>query len=70
MGTRVGERWRGATYRSGTGTDKLIFGYQVKSEDRDEDGFRVNPGYQDSDGVFHRLGGSGSIKLQGTDTSP
>ena len=38
MGTRVGERWRAATYRSGSGTDKLIFGYRVKSEDRDDDG--------------------------------
>ena len=69
MGTYVGDRWRGATYRSGSGTNKLIFGYKVQSADMDDDGFQIHRGYQDSDGVFHGLGGSGSIKLQGTDVT-
>ena len=34
-----------------------------------DDGFRIHRSYQDSDGVFHGLGGSGSIKLQGTDVT-
>ena len=46
MGTYVGDRWRGATYRSGSGTDKLIFGYKVQSADMDDDGFRVHRGYR------------------------
>ena len=61
MGTYVGDQWRGATYRSGSGTDTLVFGYEVQSADRDEDGFRVHRGYQDSQGTRHGLGGSGSI---------
>ena len=61
MGTYVGDGWRGATYRSGSGTDTLVFGYKVQSADRDEDGFRVHRGYQDNQGTQHGLGGSGSI---------
>ena len=61
MGTYVGDQWRSATYRSGSGTDTLVFGYKVQSADRAEDGFRVHRGYQDNQGTQHGLGGSDSI---------
>ena len=38
MGTYVGDWWRGATYRSGSGTNKLIFGYKVQSADMEMTG--------------------------------
>ena len=59
--------WRGATYRSGSGTRTLVFGYTVQTADSDTDGVTLL-GTWTEDGVVHGIGGSGTIKFNGTDT--
>ena len=61
-----GDNWRAATYKSGTGTDTLVFGYTVQTSDLDADGFSVEGSHLD-DGVVEGWGGSGTIKVKGTD---
>ncbi|MXX52852.1 MAG: hypothetical protein F4Z35_02560 [Dehalococcoidia bacterium] len=65
MGT--GSWWRGARYLRGSGTDTLVFGYEVQPGDLDEDGVSMDGSYTDSDGVTHGFGGDGSITAVGTD---
>lgn len=65
MGMWVGDKWHGATYRRGSGTKNLVFGYEVRFEDSDSDGVRVHSGYIDSNGRQHGIGGSGTIKAVG-----
>ncbi|MXX52853.1 MAG: hypothetical protein F4Z35_02565 [Dehalococcoidia bacterium] len=69
VGLRVGTGswWRGATYRSGSGTDTLVFGYQVQSGDFDHNGVSMDGGFTDENGVTHGFGGDGSITAVGTD---
>ena len=61
MGLWVGDKWRGATYQRGSGSDQLVFGYEVQPDDSDTDGYKVHDGYVDSDGTRHGIGGSGVI---------
>ena len=65
MGMWVGNNWRGATYRRGSGTRNLVFGYEVKITDSDSNGVSVHSGYIDSNGRQHGIGGSGTIKAVG-----
>ena len=41
LGLRVDSDWRSARYLRGSGSDKLVFGYTVKSTDSDTDGIRM-----------------------------
>ena len=61
MGVYIGDRWDGAWYKRGSGTDTLVFGYEVKPQDRDNDGISVHNGYVDRNGRQHGYGGDGSI---------
>ena len=61
MGLWIGEDWRGATYLSGSGSDRLVFGYEVQPDDFDGDGVSVHSGYVEDDGTRHGIGGSGVI---------
>lgn len=63
----TGDTWRGVTYKEGSGTRTLVFGYTVQSRDLDTDGFRVEGSYV-QDGVRHGFGGNGTVKVAGTDT--
>ena len=70
LNLRVGDgddNWRGAAYKSGSGTDTLTFSYVVQPHDLDEDGITVESSYVD-DGTRHGWGGSGTITVPGTDT--
>ena len=58
--------WRGPVYKSGTGTNTLVFGYTVQARDLDTDGISVENSYV-QDGVRHGWGGSGTVKVKGTD---
>ena len=70
LGLRVGDKWKQAGYLRGSGTRVLVFGYTVKSEDRDSDGIRVNPGYQDRQGTWHNFLRHQTITASGTTTTP
>ena len=59
--------WRAATYRRAQGSDSLIFGYTIRAGDVDTDGITVLGSWVDYDGKRHGIGGSGSIKVTGTD---
>ena len=59
--------WRAATYRRAQGSDSLIFGYTIRDGDIDTDGITVLGSWVDYDGKRHGIGGSGSIKVTGTD---
>ena len=61
------DTWRGVRYQEGSGTRTLVFGYTVQSKDLDTDGFRVEGSYV-QDGVRRGFGGSGTVKVKGTDT--
>ena len=61
MGLWVGGKWRGATYRRGSGSDRLVFGYEVQPDDADGDGIWVHAGYVEGNGTRHGIGGSGVI---------
>ena len=70
LNARVGtgdNTWRGARYQEGSGTRTLVFGYTVQSQDLDTDGFRVEGSYI-QDGVRRGFGGSGTVKVKGSDT--
>ena len=58
--------WRGAWYQRGSGTDNLVFRYQVQAGDRDTDGFSMDGGYTDENGVTHGFGGDGVIRSVAT----
>ena len=57
---------RRASYKEGSGTDTLVFGYTVHTNDLDTDGFTIGGSYI-SDGTRRGFGGSGTIKVKGTD---
>ena len=65
MGT--GDWWRSAGYLEGTGTDRLVFGYEVRPGDLDPDGISMDGGYVDENGTAHGYAGGGTIKAAGTD---
>ena len=67
VGATDSSGWRGARYRSGSGTDKLTFSYTVKAGDLDNDGVTL-VGTWIEDGEIKGIGGSGTIKVKGTDT--
>ncbi len=58
--------WRGAWYQRGSGTNALIFRYQVQDKDRDTDGISMDGGYTDENGVTHGFGGDGVIRSVAT----
>ena len=60
--------WRPASYRRGSGTDTLVFGYTVKSNDLDTDGISVLGSWVGNDGAIYGVGGSGSIRVKDTDS--
>ena len=62
----VGDTWRGPVYKSGSGTNTLVFGYTVQTRDMDTDGISVESSYV-LDGTRHGWGGSGTVKVKGTD---
>ena len=68
LGLRVGDNWRPADYLRGSGSDTLVFGYQVKAEDEDDDGISMGGGYQDSAGRWHNFGNHTAITAVDTDT--
>ena len=67
VGSAGSDGWRGANYKSGSGSDTLVFGYTVKTADLDDDGITMLGTWTD-DGEVHGLGGSGAVKVKGTDT--
>ncbi len=50
IAVEIGDHLSEATYRSGSGTDTLVFGYDVQGHDRDDDGLAVPAG---TVGSFH-----------------
>ena len=54
LGLWVGN-WQAANYLRGSGANTLVFGYTVKSEDRDDNGISMDGGYQDSNGTWHNF---------------
>ena len=62
----AGGTYRGPVYKSGSGTNTLVFGYTVQTRDLDTDGISIENSYIQG-GVRHGWGGSGTVKLKGTD---
>ena len=62
----VGGAWRGPVYKSGSGTNTLVFGYTVQTRDLDTNGISVENSYV-QDGIHHGWGGSGTVKVKDTD---
>ena len=62
----AGGSWRGPIYTSGSGTNTLVFGYTVQTRDLDTDGISIENSYV-QDGIHHGWGGSGAVKVKGTD---
>ena len=58
--------WRGPVYKSGSGTNTLVFGYTVQTRDLDTDGISIENSYV-QDGIRHGWGGSGTVKVKGSD---
>ena len=54
LGLWVGT-WKGASYLRGSGSNTLVFGYTVKSDDRDDNGVSMDGGYQDRNGTWHNF---------------
>ena len=54
---------RSAVYDRGTGTDKLVFRYEVAAGDRDDDGFAIRAGLDESQ-TFEGGGGIRSVATQ------
>lgn len=50
IAVEIGDHLAEATYRSGSGTSTIVFGYDVQDHDRDDDGLAVPAG---ADGSFH-----------------
>ncbi len=73
LSMRIGEDqsarwWRGAQYRRGSGSDTLVFAYEVQTEDLDDDGISVVAGHADSDGtITSGFSGTGTIEALDTD---
>ena len=67
VGTGDSASWRRATYKSGSGSNTLVFGYTVQTSDSDTDGVRMNGTWID-DGEVKGLGGTGTLKIKGTET--
>ena len=61
MGLWVGDQWRGARYLWGSGSNSLVFGYEVQPDDADSNGISVHDGYVEENGTRHGIGGDGSI---------
>ena len=61
-----GSTWRGAEYRSGSGTREVVFRYRVKLEDLDLDGLSVSSAATAADRTPAH-GFSGTITAAGTD---
>lgn len=57
--------WRGATYKRGSGTKTLVFEYTVEPADFDDNGIKML-GTWTENGEVKGLGGSGTIKVKGT----
>ena len=55
LGLWVGDKWKSAPYLRGSGTKKLVFGYTVQSTDQDDNGIKMDGGYQDDDGTWHNF---------------
>ena len=55
LGLWVGGNRQAANYLRGSGANTLVFGYTVKSEDRDDNGISMDGGYQDSNGTWHKF---------------
>ena len=68
LGLQVGSNWQSASYLRGSGTNKLVFGYTVRSADRDSNGIGMDGGYQDSNGRWHNLINHTAITAAGTET--
>ena len=62
----AGGSWRGPIYTSGSGTNTLVFGYTVQTRDLDTDGISIENSYIQG-GIRHGWGGSGTVKVKGTD---
>ena len=64
--------WRGAPYHRGSGTDTLVFRYQVQDRDHDPNGVTVGDGGFHADGSRYGLVGNGSITdaADSSDISP
>ena len=62
----AGGSWRGPIYNSGSGTNTLVFGYTVQTRDLDTDGISIEGSYIGG-GIRHGWGGSGTVKVKGTD---
>lgn len=58
--------WRGASYTRGSGTDTFVFGYTVQTTDMDNNGVTMLGTWTEGD-VIKGLGGSGTVKVKGTD---
>ena len=67
VGSNQSDGWRGATYKSGSGTNTLVFGYTVQTADRDDNGVRM-VGTWTENGEVVGLGGSGTVKVKNTNT--
>ena len=68
LGLWVGSNWKSAGYLRGSGTNKLVFGYEVQSADRDDDGIKMDGGYQDSNGTWHNFINHTAVTATGTST--
>ena len=66
VGSYNDNNWRPASYKEGSGTKTLVFSYTVDTLDLDEDGIRMGGSYTE-DGEAKGFGGSGTIKVKGTD---
>ena len=58
--------WRAARYESGSGTDTLVFVYDVKPKDWDENGVSLDGGFVAADGTEYGFAGSGEIRSSET----
>ena len=68
LGLWVGSNWKSAGYLRGSGTNKLVFGYEVQSADRDDDGIKMDGGYRDSNGTWHNFINHTAVTATGTST--
>ena len=62
----IGDHLAEATYRSGSGTDTIVFGYDVETHDRDPDGFAL-PGrvmHSFGDGGIYSSGGEIEVDVE------
>ena len=69
LGFWVGGTWQAANYLRGSGSNTLVFGYTVKSGDREDNGIVMDGGYQDSNGTWHNFVNHTTVTAVGTDTA-